>query len=196
MRCARFIEWAKGPIGALLIILFVYAVVELSAARAATAQETRIIRGERFAPAVWVDPDGCEHWVMDDGWEGFMTPNRRRDGTPVCRRSNTCVTEPTDRLFASGSATLSQGHRARLHETFRQLTVTSVVVDGHTDSRGSYEAMMRLSERRAMAVAEVARQAGVRISQVRGWGPTRPVADNASAAGRAQNRRIEVLCIR
>lgn len=30
--------------------------------------------GERSVPDVWVDPDGCEHWVMDDGVEGYMTP--------------------------------------------------------------------------------------------------------------------------
>ena len=31
--------------------------------------------GERYVPGVWVDPDGCEHWVMDDGVEGCMTPH-------------------------------------------------------------------------------------------------------------------------
>ena len=41
---------------------------------------------ERYIPGIWVDPDGCEHWVMDDGWEGYMTPNVTPDGIPVCRR--------------------------------------------------------------------------------------------------------------
>ena len=40
---------------------------------------------ERYEPTIWVDPDGCEHWVMDDGWEGFMTPHVDRNGKPVCR---------------------------------------------------------------------------------------------------------------
>ena len=40
---------------------------------------------EVYTPGIWVDPDGCEHWVMDDGAEGFMTPNVRPDGRPVCR---------------------------------------------------------------------------------------------------------------
>lgn len=34
----------------------------------------RVVKGERYVPTIWVDPDGCEHWVMDDGWEGYMTP--------------------------------------------------------------------------------------------------------------------------
>ena len=46
--------------------------------------------GEAFVPTIWVDPDGCEHWVMDDGWEGFMTPHVNRQGLPVCQRGNTC----------------------------------------------------------------------------------------------------------
>ena len=34
---------------------------------------------------VWVDPDGCQHWYIDDGIEGFMTPRMNRDGTPKCQ---------------------------------------------------------------------------------------------------------------
>ena len=47
----------------------------------------RRILAERYIPGIWIDPDGCEHWVMDDGMEGYMTPHVRRDGTPVCNRS-------------------------------------------------------------------------------------------------------------
>ncbi len=34
---------------------------------------------------VWVDPDGCQHWVIDDGIEGYMSPRLNRDGTPRCQ---------------------------------------------------------------------------------------------------------------
>ena len=44
----------------------------------------RVILAERYVPAVWTDPDGCQHWVMDDGFEGFMTPRVDRAGRPVC----------------------------------------------------------------------------------------------------------------
>lgn len=36
---------------------------------------------------IWVDPDGCQHWYIDDGAEGFMTPRLNRDGTPRCESS-------------------------------------------------------------------------------------------------------------
>ena len=34
---------------------------------------------------VWIDPDGCQHWYIDDGLEGYMTPRINRDGTPRCQ---------------------------------------------------------------------------------------------------------------
>jgi len=44
----------------------------------------KVIKAERYIPTIWIDPDGCEHWVFDDGFEGYMTPHVRRDGRPVC----------------------------------------------------------------------------------------------------------------
>ncbi len=46
----------------------------------------RTILAERYTPTIWTDPDGCEHWVMDDGAEGFMTPHVTAHGRPVCNR--------------------------------------------------------------------------------------------------------------
>lgn len=43
-----------------------------------------VIRGELYKPGTWIDPDGCEHWVMDDGIEGYMAPKLTRDGYPIC----------------------------------------------------------------------------------------------------------------
>lgn len=34
--------------------------------------------------AIWVDPEGCQHWYIDDGIEGYMSPRLNRDGTPRC----------------------------------------------------------------------------------------------------------------
>ncbi len=55
--------------------------------RVGTGGTERRILAERFTPTIWTDPDGCEHWVMDDGAEGYMTPHVRRDGRPVCNRA-------------------------------------------------------------------------------------------------------------
>ncbi len=34
---------------------------------------------------IWIDPNGCDHWIIDDGVEGYLTPRLRPDGSPVCR---------------------------------------------------------------------------------------------------------------
>ena len=40
--------------------------------------------GERYVPGVWVDPDGCEHWIIDDGVEGYLSARLDKYGKPVC----------------------------------------------------------------------------------------------------------------
>lgn len=154
------------------------------------------IRAERYIPTIWVDPDGCEHWVMDDGFEGFMTPHVTRDGIPVCRRGNTCAVMNSDQLFATNSATIGSGNRQRLAEFFNSAEATAFVIDGHTDSRASDPYNLRLSERRARAVAAVARSVGARVVGVNGYGERQPKASNKTAAGQAANRRVEITCIR
>ncbi len=42
------------------------------------------ITGEKYVPTIWVDPDGCEHWIIDDGVEGYLSPRLDRFGKPVC----------------------------------------------------------------------------------------------------------------
>ena len=56
------------------------------------SDQQRVVTGERYTPTIWVDPDGCEHWVMDDGWEGFMSLKVDRNGKPTCRKSVICAT--------------------------------------------------------------------------------------------------------
>lgn len=153
-------------------------------------------QSERYIPGVWIDPDGCEHWVMDDGVEGFMSPHLRRDGTPVCHKISRCAVVPTDTMFATASAQIASGGVSGLRNFFSANPANGFVIEGHTDSRASDASNIALSERRAKAVAQVARQAGARVYSVRGFGERRPVASNSSAAGMAKNRRVEILCLR
>lgn len=81
-----------------------------------------------------------------------------------------------------------------LADFMQQYGQTSTVVEGHTDSVGTDAYNQRLSERRANAVRDVlVNQFGVDASRVDsvGYGEARPVADNATAEGRAINRRVE-----
>jgi outer membrane protein OmpA-like peptidoglycan-associated protein len=70
-----------------------------------------------------------------------------------------------------------------------------IVVVGHTDSQGSEAYNQGLSERRAQATASYLINQGVTASQVtvEGRGESQPRADNATAEGRAQNRRVEIF---
>lgn len=151
--------------------------------------------GERYVPGVWVDPDGCEHWVMDDGVEGYMTPHVTRDGIPVCRRGNPCAVMNSDQLFKTDKSHINASARQRLMDFFNNAKATAFIIDGHTDSRASDAYNMRLSERRARAVARIAHQAGKR-AQVRWYGERVPVASNGTAAGMKKNRRVEITCVR
>ena len=88
----------------------------------------------------------------------------------------------------------SYGDIKALADFMKQYPQTSTVVEGHTDSVGSDAYNQGLSERRASAVRDVlVNQYGVESGRVQavGYGESRPVADNATAEGRAINRRVE-----
>ncbi len=180
---------AAGFMGA----LFAAIVVTLTPVAAFAQSQSK---GERYIPSIWVDPDGCEHWVMDDGAEGYMTPHVNREGHPICRRGKVCGIMPTDQFFATDQYAISRAGQQRLKEFFAKASAPSgFIITGHTDNRASDEYNMRLSERRAASVARVAKAVGVRINDVRGYGERQPRASNDTAKGKAQNRRVEIICL-
>lgn len=83
----------------------------------------------------------------------------------------------------------------QLAQTLRQHPNWTIGLDGHTDAVGSAEFNQRLSEDRARAVKAALVADGVPAQQIatRGLGATQPVADNSTDAGRAKNRRVEVV---
>ena len=155
----------------------------------------RTIVGERYVPTIWVDPDGCEHWVMDDGAEGYMSPHVTRQGIPVCRRGTLCGVMPTDQFFATDSYRISSTGQQSLRDFFSNTRAKSYIITGHTDARASDAYNMRLSNNRAGSVARVARSTGANVSEIRGYGERQPRASNATAAGMSQNRRVEIICV-
>ena len=66
--------------------------------------------------------------------------------------------------------------------------------DGHTDNVGKADYNMKLAERRAQAVVDYLAAKGVAPGRIkaRGFGGTRPRADNSTEEGRAQNRRVTI----
>ena len=103
-----------------------------------------------------------------------------------------------DVLFDTGQATLKPGAYndvSRLAQFLTENPKRNVRIEGHTDSTGSMTTNMILSERRAEAVASALLADGVNRGRIvtAGLGPDYPVATNATAAGRQQNRRVEVV---
>ncbi len=100
-------------------------------------------------------------------------------------------------LFGTNSATLTPAATGNIDEmaaTLLKYADTNIVVEGHTDATGSDAINQPLSERRAQAVANELMAKGVDTSRITntGYGAKQPVADNASADGKAANRRVEV----
>jgi outer membrane protein OmpA-like peptidoglycan-associated protein len=101
-------------------------------------------------------------------------------------------------LFPTNQASLLSGAETRLDEVAAALVGAkecSVMVEGHTDSRGSRDGNVALSQRRADAVRSYLISRGYPAGKIeaRGLGEERPVAENATAEGRASNRRVEIV---
>jgi OOP family OmpA-OmpF porin len=122
-----------------------------------------------------------------------MCPNTPR-GDVVDSRGCSC--DVTVQLqFAFNSAVLSAGDKAKLNDlaaTIRSLDFIVGQAVGHTDNVGSATVNQSLSERRAKAVTDYLASQGVAPGRIEviGKGLSEPIADNATAEGRALNRRV------
>jgi OOP family OmpA-OmpF porin len=100
-------------------------------------------------------------------------------------------------LFDTDKATIKPVSYPELDDVVRVFENNpglSVEVDGHTDSQGSDAHNLGLSQRRAAAVREYIVGHGIAAARLtaKGFGESRPVADNDTAEGRALNRRVEL----
>jgi outer membrane protein OmpA-like peptidoglycan-associated protein len=109
----------------------------------------------------------------------------------------TVITLSGDVVFVSGQAGILPSAQSRLDKLADTLKRGNnhVIIEGHTDSRGSASMNQDLSSRRAGSVRDYLAGRGVvgERMQVAGFGKTRPIADNNSPEGRAMNRRVEII---
>ena len=108
------------------------------------------------------------------------------------------VTLPGSIYFDVNKSDVKSAMRARLTEIARALATAPdrhVLVEGHTDSDGTDEYNLKLSNLRAESVRSILVAGGISPDRVEshGYGETRPVAPNTTAAGKAQNRRVEIV---
>ena len=104
----------------------------------------------------------------------------------------------SDVLFDTGSANLKSGAREKLAKVAGILLShrgLKLQIEGHTDSVGSTDYNQRLSENRAASVRTYLVEQGIASNAVgtAGFGETMPIASNDTAAGRQQNRRVELI---
>jgi len=136
-----------------------------------------------------------------DRQEAQLRAELEGTGVSVTRiGDNITLNMPGNVTFATDSSDLSPAFFDVLNSVGKVLAEynkTVVEVAGHTDSRGSDAYNQSLSERRAASVARYLQSQGVsgqRVITV-GMGESRPVADNSTAAGQPQNRRVEITTV-
>lgn len=141
---------------------------------------------------------GAGYGVYADRQEQRLRQELTGTGVQVVRNGdNLQLIMPGNITFASSSSDVSSSFYPTLNslvKVFKEFDKNGIDIVGHTDSSGSLELNMRLSQERATSVASYLTGQGVsgaRISS-RGVGPSQPIASNDTAAGKSQNRRVEI----
>ncbi|WP_036221831.1 OmpA family protein [Maritalea myrionectae] len=133
-----------------------------------------------------------------DRQEAELRSSLANTGVTVTRQGDQIILNmPSNVTFQTDQSNVEP----QFYETLNSVAVvlqnypkTLVDVYGHTDSTGSDQYNLELSNRRAMSVANYVSGRGVdpRRIYVTGLGETQPIASNATESGRAQNRRVEI----
>lgn len=156
---------------------------------------------EVAAPPTPVAPPALPPPVDSDG-DGVVDGNDACPSTPAglsvaadgCATLTEKASVALNVVFDSGKTDLKNADEAinRVVSFMNQYPHTKAVIEGHTDASGDDKKNKVLSQRRAEAVVAAMVKAGIaaeRVSAV-GFGEEKPLADNATVAGRAQNRRV------
>ncbi|MDM9652570.1 OmpA family protein [Pseudomonas mendocina] len=164
---------------------------------AATSSKKDRTKGALIGAAVGGAAGGGYGYYVDTQ-EAKLRQTLQGTGVQVQRNGDDLkLIMPGNITFASNSADISSSFYPTLNSlvlVFKEFNKNGVNIVGHTDNTGSLELNQSLSQRRAQSVANYLTANGVpgqRIS-VYGAGPSQPIASNASEAGRAQNRRVEI----
>lgn len=152
----------------------------------------------------FVDAHGCNLDTDGDGVDDYMDecpkiPGvKENKGCPALKRQYTNVLKKamSGIQFETGKAIIKKSSNTILNQVadiFLEDTTFHIEVQGHTDKVGKPEANKALSQKRADAVREYIIKRGVKAERMTavGYGDERPIADNATAQGRATNRRVE-----
>ncbi|WP_068083210.1 OmpA family protein [Polycladidibacter stylochi] len=134
-----------------------------------------------------------------DQQEDMLRQQLRASGVSVTRNGNQIVLNmPNDVTFATNQVALSPRAMQVLTSVAlvgKKFDKTRMNVLGHTDNVGNAQYNMQLSQQRAQVVSAYLINQGIPSYRIAafGYGLTRPIASNATAQGRAQNRRVEIV---
>jgi len=135
---------------------------------------------------------------MDAQEEAFRRELADVEDANVRRNADTlALTFKSEMLFDIDSSAMKPGaydELGRVARVLNQYPQTTILVAGHTDSTGSEEYNLKLSERRAVVVKNGPVGEGVNPNRLRtiGYGESKPIAGNQSSEGRQLNRRVEL----
>ncbi|HGM4992934.1 TPA: OmpA family protein [Pseudomonas aeruginosa] len=144
---------------------------------------------------------GAGYGYYVDKQEAELRESMKDSGVQVEREGDQLkVVMPGSITFATGQAEIQPSFQytlGQLASSFRQFQDSNLIITGHTDSVGSYDANQVLSARRAESVAQFLRSNGVDASRLQtiGAGSSSPIAPNDYPEGRAQNRRVEIKLV-
>ncbi len=152
-----------------------------------------------------VDENGCE---LDSDADGVVDGDDKCPETPANAKvdENGCalviaatVTQTLHVKFPNNSSVVPSSSKPEIEKLSAFMTsypLTKVTIEGHSDSSGEANYNQLLSERRAKSIANIlVEDYGIDSSRVSaiGYGEEKPIADNGTAEGRKQNRRVEAV---
>ncbi|RMQ45508.1 OmpA protein [Pseudomonas cichorii] len=133
-----------------------------------------------------------------DKQEAALRASMANTGVEVQRQGDQIkLIMPGNITFATDSSSIASSFYSPLNNlanSLKQFNQNNIEIVGYTDSTGSRQHNMDLSQQRAQSVSTYLTSQGVDAARlsVRGAGPDQPIASNADVNGRAQNRRVEV----
>lgn len=133
-----------------------------------------------------------------DNQESKLRSRLANTGVSVTRQGDSIILNmPGNITFPTDQSSINGNFYETLNSVvlvLKEFDKTYVNIDGHTDSTGSAQHNQQLSSARANSVSQYFASQGIDYSRLnaRGFGSSRPIADNSTENGRQQNRRVEV----
>lgn len=173
---------------------------ENDAARLREEQKKQVMLAAEQARAEQAEREVSQLRAEQDSMRAELTATLSRLAKVREEARGVVVTLPGSIYFNVNNADIKPAMQMQVAKIAKALAVIPeqhLLIEGHTDSDGSSEANLSLSESRARSVHSILLAGGIAAErmQIKGYGESSPVADNRTTAGKAQNRRVEIVLV-